>query len=170
MDNKGICDEDTFSKVYLESNPVLQRFIRSKGLSVDEAADLAQEAFVKMWNNCAKVVVDKVLPFLFTTSRNLIIDRARKNNVRHNYLGSIVSSATAENPQFQLEVKEYQAKLDKVIASMKEGEREVFVLSRIEKMKYKEIAQVLGLSVKAVEKRMSNALRHLVDHGIIRKI
>jgi RNA polymerase sigma-70 factor (ECF subfamily) len=49
-------------------------------------------------------------------------------------------------------------KLKKVIADLPEKQREVFLLSRIDKKKYSEISDMLGISVKAVEKRMSQAL------------
>ena len=48
-----------------------------------------------------------------------------------------------------------------VIANLSEKQREVFLLNRIEKKKYKEIAEMLGISVKAVEKRMHGALKSL---------
>jgi len=63
------------------------------------------------------------------------------------------------SPEFILRMKEYEEKLNGVIGMMTEGSREVFLMNRIEGMKYKEIAERLGISVKAVEKRMSNALK-----------
>ena len=44
---------------------------------------------------------------------------------------------------------------------MPEKQRTVFLMNRIDELKYKEIADQLGLSVKAIEKRMSLALEHL---------
>jgi RNA polymerase sigma-70 factor (ECF subfamily) len=47
---------------------------------------------------------------------------------------------------------------------MPEKQRTVFLMNRIDELKYKEIADQLGLSVKAIEKRMSQALEHLKTH------
>jgi len=50
------------------------------------------------------------------------------------------------------------------LESMPEKQRTVFLMNRIDELKYKEIADHLGLSVKAIEKRMSQALEHLKIH------
>jgi RNA polymerase sigma-70 factor (ECF subfamily) len=52
-------------------------------------------------------------------------------------------------------------KLKKAISDLPIKQREVFLLSRMEKKKYKEIAEITGISIKAVEKRMSLALMAL---------
>jgi len=60
-----------------------------------------------------------------------------------------------------MEEKEFMDKLQNAIADLKEGQREVFLLSRIDKKTYKEIAEMLSISVKAEEKRMTLALKQL---------
>ena len=69
--------------------------------------------------------------------------------------------STNENPEFLLEEKEFMDKLQNAISDLKEGQREVFLLSRIDKKTYKEIAEMLSISVKTVEKRMTLALKQL---------
>jgi RNA polymerase sigma factor (sigma-70 family) len=60
---------------------------------------------------------------------------------------------------YMIEMQEFDARLQKVLAAIPDGAREVFLMNRIEDMKYREIADRLGISVKAVEKRMSKALQ-----------
>ena len=55
--------------------------------------------------------------------------------------------------------KEFLLKIEKSISELPDKQREVFLLSRIEKKKYKEIALLLGVSIKTVEKRMHDALK-----------
>ena len=57
--------------------------------------------------------------------------------------------------------KEYEAKLNGALSKIPEGSREVFLMNRIEGLKYREIAERLGLSVKAIEKRISKAIHIL---------
>ena len=66
-----------------------------------------------------------------------------------------------ESPEFLLEEKELKDKLEAAIAALPEKQRVAFLLSRIEKKTYKEIAEILGISKQAVEKRIYNALDSL---------
>ena len=69
-----------------------------------------------------------------------------------------IKSSNQESPEFVMLEKEFLEKIEKAIADLPEKQKEVFLLSRIEKKKYREIAEILGISVKAVEKRMHLAL------------
>jgi RNA polymerase sigma-70 factor (ECF subfamily) len=62
-----------------------------------------------------------------------------------------------------MEESEFQNRLEQAIGNLSEKQRQVFLMSRIEKMKYSEIAEVLEISVKAVEKRMHLALLSLKE-------
>ena len=64
----------------------------------------------------------------------------------------------AETPESTLRQKEFKHKLEKAIGNLTDSGREVFLLNRVEGKKYKEIAELLGISLKAVEKRMCKAL------------
>ena len=57
--------------------------------------------------------------------------------------------------------KEFKTKLELAIANLPEKNRTVFLLNRIDEKKFKEIAVLLDISVKTVEKRMSDALKQL---------
>ena len=61
-------------------------------------------------------------------------------------------------PEHALEESEFRERLEKALAALPEKSRTVFLLNRVEGMKYKDIALLLGISVKAVEKRMHKAL------------
>ena len=60
-----------------------------------------------------------------------------------------------------MEENEFKNKLQNAISNLTEGQRTAFLLNRIEGKKYREIAVILEISVKAVEKRMSLALASL---------
>mgnify|MGYP000244682881 CR=1 FL=1 len=69
--------------------------------------------------------------------------------------------STNETPQFILEEKEFMVKLQNTIAELPEDQRTIFLLNRIDKKKYREIAEIQGIAMKTVEKKMSLALKYL---------
>lgn len=123
------------------------------------AEDIAQDTFVKLWENSAKIDKRTVKSYLYTISGNLAINQLKRQQLQYKFINQQSDQSSFESPQFRLEMKEYEQKLQQVIAAMPSGSREVFLMNRIEDMKYKEIADTLGISVKAVEKRMSKALQ-----------
>ncbi len=159
----SICDPKKFKEVFMTWMEPLQRFIQSKGVDAAVSADLSQEAFVRLWNNCAKVPQEKAKSFLFTVGNNLIIDEYRKNQTQLKLKQITPGSTDRQDGQYHMEVEEFKQKLENAINTMTAGSKEVFMLYRFNEMSYKEIAEQLGISVKAVEKRMSGALKHLAN-------
>lgn len=102
--------------------------------------------------------------YIYTVATNLGISITRHQKVKFKYQNYIVqrkSDVNNESPEFIALEKEYMEKLKKAIADLPERQREVFLLSRIEKKTYKEIAAMSEVSVKAIEKLMSKALATL---------
>lgn len=164
----SLCKESNFEKLFKELSPRLQRFIQSKGADTLQAADMAQESFLKLWQNCSKVTPERALSYLFTVASNLNIDISRKAKTKLKYLRNQTGKSRVEDPDFILRTEEFKTKLEAAMDEMTEGSRAVFIMSRIDDMKYREIAESLNISVKAVEKRMSKALKHLIDKDIIK--
>ncbi len=159
---RTICHPKVFRTIYEEHSKSLYNFMYYKCGDKDLAEDLVQESFVKLWENCAKVELDKSKSFLFTIANNLFLNHvAHKKIVLKHSSESTLNQTNNESPEFLLEEKEFLVKLKSTIADLPEKQREVFLLNRIDKKKYKEIAELLDLSVKAVEKRMSLALKSL---------
>ncbi|OSY88566.1 RNA polymerase sigma-70 factor [Tenacibaculum holothuriorum] len=161
MDEQSVCKPKVFEKVFNEHSEALRNYMYYKSGDMNLAEDIVQESYVKLWKNCAKVLLQKAKSFLFTVANNMFLnDIAHKKVVlKHQQQGA--KSYTNESPEFVLQEKEFMVKLQNAIADLPEKQREVFLLNRIDKKKYKEIAEMLGISVKAVEKRMSLALKNL---------
>ena len=126
--------------------------------SEQQAEDIVQDAFIKLWKNCAKVIFTKAKSYLYTVANNMFLNEVAHQKVILKYKKQMPSSISNETPEFVLRQKEFQEKLQRTIAKLPDGQREVFLLNRIDKKTYVEIAEIIGLSVKAVEKRMHKAL------------
>jgi RNA polymerase sigma factor (sigma-70 family) len=128
----------------------------------DQALDLVQESFVKIFQNCQKIQLEKAKSYLFTTANNLFLNVVKHHKVKLAYAKHQPSEvATGEDPQFVLQEKEYMEQLETAISNLTDAQREVFLLNRIDGKKYREIAEMLNISEKAVEKRMMGALKKL---------
>ena len=157
-ETQSVCEERTYKLLFDTHSKTLFNFIYYKCGDFDQAEDLVQEAFIKLWDNCSSVIFNKAKSFLFTVARNLFLNQVAHKKIVLQHKSTLPPDRTNETPQFLMEEQEFMIKLKKVIADLPEKQREVFLLSRIDKKKYGEISEILGISVKAVEKRMSQAL------------
>jgi RNA polymerase sigma-70 factor (ECF subfamily) len=123
-----------------------------------KAEDLMQDAFLKLWKNCAKVLYDKARSFLFTVANNLFLNDYAHHKIVLEHQKQPGSSSDNENPQFLLEEEEFMRQLKSAINKLPADQREVFLMNRIDKKTYKQIAELLSVSDKTVEKRMQKAL------------
>ena len=158
MTSDEVCEPDVFDNIYVTNANNLRNFLYYKYGDLKAAEDVVQESFIKLWVNCTKVAIEKAKSFLFTVANNLFIDIKRHEKIVLNYKKQGNSSVNKETPEFIMQEKEFMDKLQHTIGSLPDKQREVFLLNRIDKKTYKEIAEMLDLSVKAVEKRMQKAL------------
>ncbi|TSE08620.1 MULTISPECIES: RNA polymerase sigma factor [Aquimarina] len=161
-DNKNsTCNENAFDRFFKNHSKSLRNYIYYKFGDMEQAEDIVQDAFIKLWNNCSKVPIDKAKSYVYTIATNLGISNTRHQKVKFKYKDYIVQRKTDinhESPEFVILEKEYMEKLKSAIADLPERQREVFLLSRIDKKTYKEIAELSDVSVKAIEKLMHKAL------------
>lgn len=130
--------------------------------NLGQAEDLAQEAFLRLWQACGKVAPAKAKSYLFTVANNLFLDEVKHRKVVFKFQQrNTLKMATEESPEYLLEVSEFEERLQQALAKLSEKNRVVFLLNRVDKLTYQEIADRIGISKKAVEKRMSKALVEL---------
>ena len=161
---KPLCNEEQFDAFYNEHARALRNFIYYKFGDADQSDDVLQESFIRLWKNCAKVTLDTAKGFLYRIAINLSTSLKRSEKVKLKYEERAVrSGADQESPEFRILEKEFMEKLTAAISSLPDKQREVFLMNRVEKKTYKEIAEISGVSVKAIEKTMHKALLKLRD-------
>lgn len=155
----GICNESVFSAFFKSNIKSLRNYLYFKFGNAEQANDVAQEAFIKLWENCAEVLPEKAKSFLFTVANNTTLNQIAHQKVVFNYAKNHINDhKTNINPEFILEENQFKIKLEKAINNLTEGQKIAFLLHRIEGKKYFEIAELLGITQKAVEKRIHGAL------------
>lgn len=162
FDLTNLCDERQFDFFYKKEVNQVFRFIVAKNNNREEAFDIVQEAFIKIWDNCDKFDIKKAKSYLLSTARNLFLNiKKHEKIVREHAKCNKDLFIDYDSPEATLRQKEFKTKLEKAIAELTDSQREVFLMNRVEGKKYREIAELLDISVKAVEKRMSKALIQL---------
>jgi len=157
----NICQDELFNEVFETHSKDLFNFLYYKYGADNNPHDVVQEAFIKLWNNCHKVIFAKARAFLFTVANNQMLSELAKNKTALKYAEVKPKDYSHETPEYIMEEKEYEAKLETAIAELTEEQRIAFLLNRIEGKKHQEIAEILGISRKAVEKRIYTALTKL---------
>ena len=153
------CEEKTFALLYDKYADEIDHFVYYKFGYQVEAAEAVQEAFIKLWKNCQKVDPSKARAFLYKVANNLSLNVIKHEKVKLNYKKDHDEKAsTNEDPSFEMETDEFKEKLETALAQLKEKQRTTFLMHRIDGLSYKEIAALEGVSLKAVEKRMHQAL------------
>ncbi len=159
----SLCNERMFQKIFEANSKDLYRFLYYKYGQDNNPQDLVQDAFIKLWNNCMKVLPEKARSFLFTVANNQMLNELAKKKTALVYSQQKAKGYTHESPEFIFEENEYMGKLQRAIEELTPEQRAAFLLNRIEGKKHQEIADMLGISRKAVEKRIYSALAILKE-------
>jgi len=130
---------------------------------IDEAQGIVQESFIKLWGKREEAESIKNLPsYLTSMVRNQCIDHMRKVNVLNKTHQQGAANDEVENTTENLVLAhEFEEKLVVVLSNLPERCRIAFEYSRFENLTYPEIAEKMGISVKAVEALISRALKTL---------
>jgi len=156
--------KEEFSALFKTHFEDLRRYILYRSGNEEIATDIAQETFMIIWEKQMTIDPQKVKGLLFKIAGDLFISQYRKQQVAFNFFNAFQPENNSTNPEEELNFKELLKAYDAALKSMPEKQRTVFLMNRIDELKYKEIADQLGLSVKAIEKRMTQALTHLKIH------
>lgn len=153
-------DPEAFAEFFREHQPGVLNFVhRLSGGNATLAEDVTQQVFLSFWTHRNEYDLEKPLtPLLLTMARNAWLNLAKREEYRKT---SELKEDGASQIDHGLERKELEKALEKSLAALEEPLREVFILSRYHELKYAQIAQMLGISVKTVEARLSRALQEL---------
>lgn len=162
-EEKNVCKESTFEGLFQKLSKSIRDFLYFKCGDLSLSEDIVQDTFFKLWEKCKDVNPEKAKSFLFTVANNLFLNIADKQKVRLNYKSKVTPKIEKEDPSFIIEMNEHKERLENAINALPEGQREAFLMNRIEKMSYADIAEALKVSQKAVEKRMHKALLKLKE-------
>jgi RNA polymerase sigma-70 factor (ECF subfamily) len=140
----------------------LLSFLRSRLRVADDAADVAQETYIRMLQYEGSSEVRSPSSLLFRVAINVANDLSRLEQVRHASdhcsIDDVVLDSGSAAPEREVAAAQELDLLSRKIEGLPPKCRQVFLLSRVQCMTYPEIARHCGISVKMVEKHISHAL------------
>lgn len=155
--------EDLFNKYYQTLCDFSYMMTSNKSLAEEVVADV----FANIWIKRKKIHIDKNLQsYLFKSTKNLTISYIRKNKKPIVFFDedTFFSQSLFVNQEVKKTKKEMKVEAENLLKIVPERSREVFILHRYNELKYKDIAEMLNISVKTVEKHMSKALKLLREN------
>ena len=158
-------DEQALELLFRKYNVRLCVFANKFLNDPEEAQEIVQDMFVKIWEGRDEIdPEDSLKSYVFKIVQNLSLNKLRRKKVESRYI-EIYKLVYIEHQEFSahesLLARELEEHIVHSIGKLPSGCRKVFELSRIEGLKYREIADNLHISVKTVEVQMSKALRSL---------
>jgi RNA polymerase sigma-70 factor (ECF subfamily) len=130
--------------------------------STEESENLMQDVFLNLWENRHKVEKDSsIKSYVFTITYNSAISIIRKKTRESEFVEYLKSlqEINEEPANVKLEYDELAKKLDDIIQKLPPRQKEVYILHRVEGLKYSEIAERLHISVNTLENHMSRELK-----------
>ena len=159
--NNSICEEQIFERIYNKYAKDLHHFLYYKFGEQFNPGDKAQDAFMKLWDNCGKVPLDKAKSFLFTIANNMMLNEVKHQKVVLKHQKIKPENYTNESPEFLLEKEQFLERYQEALEKLNEEQRVAFLLNKAEGKKHSEIAEIMGVTQKVVEYRIYTAFSFL---------
>ena len=148
--------------LYSDHHGWLQGWLRRKLGNAGDAADLAQDTFIRVLGKREAPDVRAPRAYLSTIARALVADFFRRQDLERNYLDVLAALPEQHmpSPEERALILEALTAIDAMLDGMKPAVRQAFLLSQLEGLTYAEIAVQLGVTVRTVNNYMRSAIEH----------
>ncbi len=154
-------DDTLVTALHQRFRPALMSFFLRRMHDVTEAEDLTQEVLLRISEHAATIDPSRPDAYVFQIAANMLRDRARRTRVRSAYQTEVSAIRTGWIDELDPDrVMQGRQSLNAVLTALRElpeRTRTIFVLFRLEHMKQREIAEMLGISVRTVEQHVIRA-------------
>lgn len=140
----------------------LTRYLRHKLGDQDNAVDLAQDVFALLLASETHCSLREPRAYLTTLAKRLSAQYYRRLSIEQAYLGALAQQpdGASPSPEHRLLILEALNEVDRVLRTLPERVRHIFLLSQLDGLSYKDIAGQLDVTVNIVQKAMIKALQH----------
>ena len=128
----------------------------------DDAEEIVQEVFVRVWQKREQIDINySIKSYLYQSVRNASLNHIKHDRVVREHEQYELSMGNVKDESDTLVTSELEMRIHDAIEALPEERRRIFIMSRDEGLKYKEIAEKLNISVKTVENQIGRALKSL---------
>lgn len=154
--------QQTLHTLYSEHHGWLKEWLRGRLGCAADAADLTQDAFLRLIVAPPPERLREPRHFLITIARGLVVDLFRRRTLERQYLDALAALPAPAWPSEEERalIVETLMALDAMLAGLGGKVRQVFILSQFEGLAYADIAARLGLSLRTVNNHMAKAVEH----------
>ncbi|MES2532432.1 MAG: sigma-70 family RNA polymerase sigma factor [Pseudomonadota bacterium] len=133
--------------------------MRKKLGNAFDAADLAQDTFVRVLRAPGLDAVQEPRAYLTTIARNLLINHVRRRAIERAYLDALalLPEPVAPSPEARLIVLETLIEIDRRLSGLPAQAKQAFLLAQLEGLGQAEIAAELGISLSTVKRHLAKA-------------
>ncbi len=157
-------DEKAFEQVFKTHFKSLHGYAISILQDESAAEEMVQNVFYKLWDRSEHINISgPIAAYLYRAVNNSCLNHLKYKKIRYGHQMTVIHRGenTTVSASESIQLKELQEKLREAMQGLPEQCRTVFQLSRFESLRYREIAEKLGISVKTVENHMGKALKTL---------
>jgi RNA polymerase sigma-70 factor (ECF subfamily) len=162
MSSANSPQQQAIAALYSNHHGWLTRWLGTRLACSEQAADIAQETYLRILTAPRYMAPEQPRAFLVTIAKGLLVDYFRRSALERAYLDVLALQPEAEqpSPEYQVATLQLLVEIDRLLDGLSRNARVAFLLDRIDGVPQEQIAAQLGVSTRRVRQYLTQALRH----------
>ncbi len=162
MSAADISTRQAIHSLYRDHHGWLTRWLGGRLSCSEQAADIAQETYLRILTAPRYATPIKPRAFLVTVAKGLLVDHFRRSALERAYLDVLAMQPEAEqpSPEEQVSMVQLLVEVDRLLDGLSRNARVAFLLDRVDGVPQAQIAEQLGVSTRRVRQYLTQAMRH----------
>jgi RNA polymerase sigma-70 factor (ECF subfamily) len=148
--------------LYCDHHGWLKGWLSKRLGNTFDAADLAQDTFVRVIKARSALEIREPRPYLSMIAKGLLVDLFRRRSLEQSWLDALAAMPEAQQPSLEEQAILLQAlvEIDRLLQGLGPKVKQTFILSQFDGLTYPQIAERLNISVRSVNNYMAKAMEH----------
>jgi len=161
-------DEQAFRQLYMMLAEPLKQFAYTIIHSKEQAEEITEDVFINLWQSRAGLAdIENIKVYLYVATRNTSLNYLRKKSGRQHHditdFAHVEFAASDPNPEQLFITSEMRRRIEEVIQSLPTKCKLIFKMAKEDRLKYREIADILNISVKTIDNQLAIALKKISE-------